>query len=175
MNNGIRFDVRETSFGVALVAINALGICGIYLGEEPTKLVAELRFDFPDDDLDPIMNVHRDIVARVLASIQNPLEHRELPLDIHGGDFEQMIWAAVRQCPPGKTLSPSDIARSIGAAPEAAASVAQVCRGNKLAIAVPCHRVVAADGALSICRWGERVQRALLARERTPGNANVRT
>lgn len=68
MNNGIRFDVRETSVGVALVAINARGICGIYLGDDPANLVAELRVDFPGDDLEPIMSAQRDVVTRALAS-----------------------------------------------------------------------------------------------------------
>jgi AraC family transcriptional regulator of adaptative response/methylated-DNA-[protein]-cysteine methyltransferase len=168
MNSRISFEIRQAAEGVALVAVNARGVCGIYLGEAPAKLVAELRIDFPAYDLAPIMSTQQEIVARVFARIQHSLEYFDLPLDIRGGDFEQMVWAAIRSCPPGETLTPSAIAQSIGASPEAAASVAEACRRNKLAIAVPCHRVVTSDGALSICRWGESIQRALLAREQAP-------
>lgn len=165
MNDGIRFGIRETSVGNALIAINGRGVCGIYLGEDATKLMDELRDDFPVADLEPIEEGQQNIMARVLACIQNPLEQSDLPLDIRGGDFEHMIWASLRLCPPGKTLTPAAIAQLIGASSAAATNVEQVCRRNKLAIAVPCHRVVATDGALSICRWGESIQRALLARE----------
>lgn len=166
MNCRISFETRQAAEGLALVAVNTRGVCGIYLGKAPAKLVAELRIDFPAYDLEPIMSAQQEIVARVFARIQNSLEHFDFPLDIRGGDFEQMIWAAIRSCPPGETLTPAAIAQSIGASPEAAASVTEVCRRNKLAIAIPCHRVVASDGALSICRWGESIQRALIARER---------
>lgn len=151
--------------GSALIAINSRGACGIYLGDDQTGLMTELRNDFPTADLEPAVDGQREIVARVLACIQNPLEPFDLPLDIRGGDFEQMIWASIRLCPPGKTLTPDAIAKLIGASSLAATNVEQVCRRNKLAIAIPCHRVVTSDGSLSICRWGESIQRALLARE----------
>ncbi len=165
MNSGISFEVRETSLGMALIAINARGVCGIYLGEDPMGLMTELRNDFPTAELEPAVDGQREIVARVLACVRNPLEPFDFPLDIRGGDFEQMIWASIRLCPPGKTLSPAAIAQLIGASPEASTNVEQVCRRNKLAVAVPCHRVVSSDGTLSICRWGENIQRALLAIE----------
>jgi len=165
MNDQIRFDLRETSVGIALIAINGQGVCGIYLGEEVTKLTDELRSNFPGTDIEPIEERQQDVVGRVLAFIQNPLQQPDLPLDIRGGDFEQMIWASLRLCPPGKTLTPAAVAQLIGASPAAAANVEQVCRRNKLAIVVPCHRVVASDGAFSVCRWGGSIQRALLSRE----------
>jgi AraC family transcriptional regulator, regulatory protein of adaptative response / methylated-DNA-[protein]-cysteine methyltransferase len=165
MNNRINFDIRETSIGNALIAINTRGVCGIYLAKESAGLIPELRTDFPTADLEPAVSDQQETVERVRACIQDPREHFDLPLDIRAGDFEQMIWAAIRSCPPGKTLTPATIARLIGASPEAATNVVQVCRSNKLAIAVPCHRVVTSDGALSICRWGEKIQKSLLARE----------
>lgn len=165
MNYRISFDIRETSVGSALIAINARGVCGIYLRKEPTGLTSELRADFPTTDLEPVVEGQREIVARVLACIQDPLQHFDLPLDIRGGDFEQMIWAAIRLCPPGNTLNPAAIAQSIGASPEAAMNVMQVCRRNKLAVVVPCHRVATSDGALSVCRREEDIQQALLAKE----------
>nr|WP_315591701.1 methylated-DNA--[protein]-cysteine S-methyltransferase [uncultured Cupriavidus sp.] len=165
MNNGISFDVRETSVGIALIAINVRGVCGIYLGYESMELMGKLCHDFPTAEFEPTVGSQREVVARVLACIENPLEDFDLPLDIRGGDFEQMIWASIRLCSPGKTLTPAAIAQLIGASSSAAANVEQVCRRNKLAVAVPCHRVVTSDGALSICRWGENIQRALLIRE----------
>lgn len=152
--------------GSALVALNARGVCGVYLARDRTGLIAALRADFPATDLEPVVDEQSGTVARVVACIQNPLQQFDLPLDIRGGDFEQMIWAAIRLCPPGKTLHPAAIAQLIGASLEAAPNVMRVCRRNKLAVVVPCHRVVSADGALSICRWGEDIQQALLAKER---------
>lgn len=169
MNNQINFDVRETSVGSALIAINARGVCGVYLAKDSTGLISELRTDFPAADLEPVVDEQGGVVARVVACIQNPFQQFDLPLDIRGGDFEQMIWAAIRLCPPGKTLHPAAIAQLVGASPEAATNVMQICRRNKLAVVVPCHRVVTADGALSICRWGEGIQQTLLAKERFLG------
>lgn len=151
--------------GSALIALNARGVCGVYLGKDPAGLISVLHADFPDADIEPVVDDQRVIVARVVACIESPTQQFDLPLDIRGGDFEQAIWAAIRLCSPGKTLHPAAIAQLIGASPEAATNVMQVCRRNKLAVVVPCHRVVAADGALSVCRWGEDIQQALLAKE----------
>jgi len=88
----------------------------------------------------------------------------KLPLDIRGTAFQQRVWQALRDIPAGSTVSYGEIAARIGA-PKAVRAVAQACAANKLAVAIPCHRVVRNDGALSGYRWGVERKRALLARE----------
>jgi AraC family transcriptional regulator of adaptative response/methylated-DNA-[protein]-cysteine methyltransferase len=88
----------------------------------------------------------------------------DLPLDVRGTAFQQRVWQALREIPAGRTVSYSGIARRIGA-PEAVRAVARACGANALAVAIPCHRVVRTDGALSGYRWGVERKRALLARE----------
>src|SRR3546814_4596445 len=87
-----------------------------------------------------------------------------LPLDVRGTAFQQRVWQALRQIPAGETASYADIARRIGA-PKSVRAVAQACAANAIAVAIPCHRVVRNDGALSGYRWGVARKRALLERE----------
>jgi AraC family transcriptional regulator of adaptative response/methylated-DNA-[protein]-cysteine methyltransferase len=88
----------------------------------------------------------------------------DLPLDVRGTAFQQRVWQALREIPAGATSSYADVARRIGA-PKSVRAVAQACGANTLAVAIPCHRVVRNDGALSGYRWGVERKRALLERE----------
>ena len=84
---------------------------------------------------------------------------------MRGTAFQQRVWDALRKIPAGETASYTQIAQRIGA-PKSARAVAQACASNTLAVAIPCHRVVRSDGALSGYRWGVERKRELLARER---------
>jgi AraC family transcriptional regulator of adaptative response/methylated-DNA-[protein]-cysteine methyltransferase len=86
------------------------------------------------------------------------------PLDVRGTAFQQRVWQALREIPPGETESYTEIAKRIGH-PKAVRAVAQACAANALAVAIPCHRVVRTDGALSGYRWGVERKRALLDAE----------
>ena len=88
----------------------------------------------------------------------------DLPLDVRGTAFQQRVWQALRKIPPGSTASYTEIAQRIGA-PQSVRAVAAACAANVLAVAIPCHRVVRNDGALSGYRWGIDRKRALLERE----------
>jgi AraC family transcriptional regulator of adaptative response/methylated-DNA-[protein]-cysteine methyltransferase len=88
----------------------------------------------------------------------------DVPLDVRGTAFQQRVWQALKQIPAGSTASYTDIAKRIGA-PQSVRAVAQACGANAIAIAIPCHRVVRNDGALSGYRWGIERKRALLDRE----------
>src|SRR5690606_3227378 len=96
--------------------------------------------------------------------VEEPQIGLDLPLEMRGTAFQQRVWQALRQIPAGTTASYAAIAERIGA-PGAARAVAAACAANKLAVAVPCHRVVASDGSLSGYRWGVTRKAALLARE----------
>jgi AraC family transcriptional regulator of adaptative response/methylated-DNA-[protein]-cysteine methyltransferase len=104
------------------------------------------------------------MVAKVIGLIETPSVGLDLPLDIRGTAFQQRVWKALQQIPVGSTVSYADIAKSIGM-PKAVRAVAQACGANSLAVAIPCHRVIRNEGALSGYRWGVERKRALLDRE----------
>src|SRR5690606_17391074 len=104
------------------------------------------------------------VVADVVAFVDAPRNGFDLPLDIRGTAFQQRVWQALRGIPCGETATYAEIARRIGA-PGSARAVAGACAANPLAVAIPCHRVIAGDGRLSGYRWGVERKRALLDSE----------
>lgn len=160
----IRFAVGECSLGSILVAQSRRGVCAILLGDDPDALVRQLQDLFPSAVLiggDPGFEQR---VAEVVGFVEAPKLGLELPLDIRGTAFQQRVWQALREIPPGETASYAEIAHRIGA-PKSARAVAGACAANLLAVAIPCHRVVRIDGALAGYRWGVERKRALLERE----------
>ena len=119
---------------------------------------------FPHADLVGGDAVFEGLVAKVVGLIETPGIGLDLPLDVRGTAFQQRVWQALRDIPAGKTASYTDIAGRIGA-PKSVRAVARACAENKLAVVIPCHRVVRSDGALSGYRWGVKRKRALLAKE----------
>jgi AraC family transcriptional regulator of adaptative response/methylated-DNA-[protein]-cysteine methyltransferase len=101
----------------------------------------------------------------VIGLVEAPQHGLDLPLDVRGTAFQRRVWRALSKVPVGSTASYADIAKTIGA-PGAVRAVAQACGANPLAVAIPCHRIVRSDGALSGYRWGVERKRALLDRER---------
>lgn len=162
----IRFAVGECSLGSILVAASPKGICAILLGNDPHALVRDFQDRFPKADL---IGGDRDFekqVAQIVGFIEAPQIGLDLPLDVRGTAFQQRVWQALCEIPVGSTASYSEIAARIGA-PRAVRAVARACASNAIAVAIPCHRVVRADGRLSGYRWGIERKRALLKRERT--------
>ena len=104
------------------------------------------------------------IVAKVVGFVEAPSLGLNLPLDVRGTAFQQRVWQSLRKIPAGSTASYTDIAKLIGS-PKSVRAVAQACGANTLAVAIPCHRVVRNDGALSGYRWGVERKRALLEKE----------
>ncbi len=154
----------QCSLGAILVAATEQGVCAILLGDEPEALVRQLQDRFPKAELLGGDAGFEQWVARVVGFVEAPRLGLDLPLDVRGTAFQQRVWQALREIPPGQTASYADIARRIGA-PKAVRAVAQACGANTLAVAIPCHRVVRHDGALSGYRWGVERKRALLERE----------
>lgn len=103
-------------------------------------------------------------MAEVVGFVEAPALGLNLPLDVRGTAFQERVWQALREVPPGATVSYTDIAERIGA-PKAVRAVAQACAANRIAVAIPCHRVVRRDGDLSGYRWGVDRKRELLRRE----------
>ena len=160
----IRFAIGECSLGAILVAQSDRGICAILLGEDPDKLVRDLQDSFPHAKLVGGDASFEELVAKVVGFIEAPGIGLDLPLDVRGTAFQQRVWQALRGIPAGRTVSYSDIAKRIGA-PKSVRAVAQACATNKLAVAIPCHRVVRNDGALAGYRWGVERKCMLLEKE----------
>ncbi|QPF85100.1 bifunctional DNA-binding transcriptional regulator/O6-methylguanine-DNA methyltransferase Ada [Bradyrhizobium genosp. L] len=167
-NEEIRFAVGETSLGSILVASSHKGVAAILLGDNPDELVRDLQDRFPNAKLIGADRSYEEFVARIVGFVEMPKLGLNLPLDVRGTAFQQRVWQALREIPVGSTVSYTEIARRIGA-PKAVRAVAGACAANNLAVAIPCHRVVKNDGAISGYAWGVERKRALLEREGRPG------
>jgi AraC family transcriptional regulator of adaptative response/methylated-DNA-[protein]-cysteine methyltransferase len=163
-NNDIRFAVGECSLGPILVAQSDRGVCAILMGDDPDQLARTLQDQFPRANLIGGDATFEQLVARVVGLIEAPQLGLDLPLDLRGTAFQERVWQALREIPAGTTASYEEIAQRIGE-PRAVRAVAQACGANRLAVAIPCHRVVRKDGSLSGYRWGVERKRELLARE----------
>jgi AraC family transcriptional regulator of adaptative response/methylated-DNA-[protein]-cysteine methyltransferase len=160
----IRFAAGECSLGSILVAATGRGVCSIMLGDDPDELVRRLQDRFPRADLMGGDSDFEQVVATVVGLVEAPASGLRLPLDVRGTAFQQRVWQALCEIPPGSTASYEDIARRIGS-PSSARAVARACASNPLAVAIPCHRVVRKDGSMSGYQWGAERKRALLDRE----------
>jgi len=161
----IWYALADCAFGRALIAGTARGLCAIFLGESDNDLRADLEARFPSARLVTADEAVAGCVSETLKYIEWPDALFRLPLDIQGTAFQQKVWAALRDIPFGGTATYSDIARKIGT-PSATRAVASACGANPVAVAVPCHRIVRADGGMGGYRWGVPRKQALLARER---------
>ncbi|WP_413081173.1 bifunctional DNA-binding transcriptional regulator/O6-methylguanine-DNA methyltransferase Ada [Yersinia rochesterensis] len=161
----LHFAVGESSLGAILMAKSELGICAILLGDSPALLVQQLQDKFPQAELIGGDAEFEQWFARVVGLVEAPKLGLDLPLDIRGTAFQQRVWQALREIPVGETASYADIAAKIGS-PKAVRAVAGACAANMLAVAIPCHRVIRQDGALSGYRWGIERKKYLLEKER---------
>ena len=160
----IEFAIGESSLGAILVARSQRGVCAISLGDDADLLLRELQDRFPRAELVGGDTGFERLVAQVVGMIEQPNLGIDLPLDVRGTAFQQRVWQALGEIPPGQTASYAQIAQRIGS-PTSVRAVAQACASNTLAVAIPCHRVVRSDGALSGYRWGVERKRELLLRE----------
>jgi AraC family transcriptional regulator, regulatory protein of adaptative response / methylated-DNA-[protein]-cysteine methyltransferase len=165
-NEEIRFAVGQTSLGAILVASSKKGVASILLGNDPDVLLRELQDRFPKAKLVGADKDYEALVARVVGLIEAPQIGLDLPLDVRGTAFQRRVWQALQDIPVGQTVSYTEIAQRIGS-PKAVRAVAGACAANNLAVAIPCHRVVRNDGALSGYAWGVERKKVLLDREGT--------
>ena len=166
----LRYTTLKNPLGYLLVAATERGICAVTLGDDERVLVDDLRKEFPQASIERI-DAGRDewlaaIVARIQSEFADPA-HADAPLppiDIRATAFQWRVWNALQRIPVGATRSYAQIAQEIGA-PKSVRAVANACGRNRLAIVVPCHRVIREDGSLGGYRWGIARKQALLARE----------
>ena len=160
----IRFAIAQCSLGAILVASTDVGICAILMGDDPEALARELQDRFPNADLVGAERDYEAVVAQVIGLVEAPETGLDLPLDVRGTAFQQRVWQALRTIPAGRKVSYTELAAMVGA-PKSVRAVAGACAANAIAVAIPCHRVVRNDGALSGYRWGVERKQALLERE----------
>jgi AraC family transcriptional regulator, regulatory protein of adaptative response / methylated-DNA-[protein]-cysteine methyltransferase len=160
----IRYGIAESTLGTVLVATSDAGVCAILLGDDESALRTDLAQRFPASTLTEDGTPLDGLMTEVLRLIEQPRRGLDRPLDVRGTTFQRKVWKALRAIPAGATASYADIARRVGE-PQAVRAVAQACAANSIAVAIPCHRVVRSDGALSGYRWGVNRKRSLLQRE----------
>jgi AraC family transcriptional regulator of adaptative response/methylated-DNA-[protein]-cysteine methyltransferase len=167
----IRYTTVATPLGRLLVATTTRGICAVTLGERDAELEQQLKEEFPRAELERVDAGREEWLDAVIARIASELGWSEAaapalpPLDIAATAFQWRVWDALTRIPAGSTRSYREIAAAIGM-PKAARAVGQACGNNRVALIVPCHRVVREDGSLGGWRWGVERKRELLARER---------
>lgn len=159
------YGIGDSQIGPVLVASSIKGLRAIYIGGDAEALIAELKAEFPAYDCVEAVCEYDYVIARVLDCIENPSHTFELPLDSRGSDFEEIVWAALCTVEAGTIVNYADVALLIGADPGMARLVARACGRNNLALVIPCHRVVDANGMAPSFRWGEQIRRHLLDRE----------
>ena len=162
----IRYTLADASVGRVLIATTERGVCAVELGASDADVERVLRADFPNAAIERDDEARETWVRAVLDRVRDPAHgstHR-IPLDLAGTEFQRRVWDALREIPAGETRSYAEVARAIGE-PKASRAVAQACASNRVAVVVPCHRVVRGDGEISGYKWGVERKRKLLAAE----------
>ena len=155
----------QSWLGRVLVAVTARGVCAILIGDDDAELLADLATRFPKAALAPAGEAQAALVRQAVRTVEQPDAAHSLPLDISGTAFQRRVWQALQAIPAGGTRSYAEVAAALGVE-RGARAVAAACAANKLAVAVPCHRVVGGDGGLAGYRWGLARKRRLLDREK---------
>jgi AraC family transcriptional regulator, regulatory protein of adaptative response / methylated-DNA-[protein]-cysteine methyltransferase len=155
------------AFGMVLIARSIKGVCAILLGDDARALEDDLARRFPCSKFVANETMVREDLAKVARYADKPCEGLDLTLDMRGTPIQRRVWNALRSIPLGKTKSYMQVARLINAAyPQVTARiVANACAANPLALVIPCHRVIRADGELAGYCWGLERKRELLEKE----------
>ncbi len=160
----MRFAIGQCTLGAILVATTERGVCAVELGDDPNELLEDFQDRFKNAQIVGTDVEFEKTIAHVIGLIENPRQKFALPLDIQGTIFQQKVWEVLRKISIGSTKTYSEVANILGN-PSAVRAVAGACTKNKLAIVIPCHRVIKKDGALSGYRWGVERKAQLLERE----------
>ncbi|MCY7355442.1 MAG: methylated-DNA--[protein]-cysteine S-methyltransferase [Lysobacter sp.] len=163
----IRWSLVDTALGKALVAATQRGICMVELGDDPAALEQKLQHEFPNAQRTRVDAGRDEFLAPRLRAVAEHLAGRrgDVPLDLIGTAFQKRVWDALMKIPAGQTRSYAEIAVALDS-PKATRAVASACAHNRVAIVVPCHRVIRSDGSLGGYRWGLPLKERLLQRER---------
>jgi AraC family transcriptional regulator of adaptative response/methylated-DNA-[protein]-cysteine methyltransferase len=167
----------RSSLGWVGIAATARGVCAIEIAATRDAAARALAARFPHAAPATGVAALERWLAAAVAFVERPRERLDLPLDVRGTAFQHRVWRALQATAPGETLSYGALARKLGV-PDGARAVARACATNPAPLAIPCHRVVPADGSTGGYRFGTARKRTLLERERAaavpPGRNRVR-
>lgn len=161
----IDYAIVDSALGRLLVGATARGVCAVALSEDDAELEAALHSEYPQAELRRGGDGFRAWVEAIVSYLRGEAQALDLPVDVRATAFQERVWRALRAIPYGATVSYGALARSIGA-PSATRAVARACATNRVALVIPCHRVVREDGGLGGYRWGIDRKRRLLETER---------
>lgn len=164
----IEYVTAKTSLGTLLVAATERGVCAVTLGDDAAVLEAALEREYPAATRTRVANASSALggwVAEIVAAVDGKRARADVPVDVQASAFQWKVWRELQKIPFGETRSYAEIASAIGSA-KAVRAVASACANNRVAVVVPCHRVVRSDGGLSGYRWGVERKRKLLENER---------
>ena len=162
----LRWTTAATPVGTVLVVAGDLGLCQVHIGEQETVLLARVQAELPGARLVRADLELAETAAALTALASGVPSETGLSLDVTGTAFQARVWSALQRIPAGQTRSYAAVAADVGA-PGSARAVARACATNRLALVIPCHRVVRSDGNLSGYRWGIAVKQHLLDLERS--------
>lgn len=171
----IRYTTTDTPLGRLLVATTSRGICSVTLGDTDAELEKRLADEFPQASHERVDAGREEWLDAVIARIASELGWSDAdapdlpPLDVAATAFQWRVWNALTRIPSGTTKSYGELAAELGM-PKAARAIGNACGNNRLALIVPCHRIVREDGSLGGWRWGVERKRELLASERRDGH-----
>ncbi len=162
----IRYAIADSPVGRVLVGLTDRGVCAVELGSNDEDVLRALTSDFPNATLERADETHHDWVHAVLGRVRNPRRDLSdcIPLDVGGTAFQRQVWNALREIPAGERRTYTEVAAAIGR-PTATRAVARACATNRVAVVIPCHRVVRTGGALAGYKWGVDRKRRLLDAE----------
>lgn len=167
----IRYTTTGTPLGRLLVATTAKGICSVTLGDDDAALETRLADEFPLAARERVDEGRDEWLDAAIARVTRDLGWDEgdtpamPPIDVAATAFQWRVWDALTRIPRGETLSYGELAAKLGV-PKAARAIGRACGSNKLALLVPCHRIIREDGSLGGWRWGVDIKQQLLATER---------
>jgi len=160
----LRFGYGDTALGTVAVAESTRGVAALFIGDDRAKLLRDLKNAFPEAEFVFDQAGLAQTVAKAVALVEAPHLGTDLALDLRGSSVEVAVWKALQAIPAGETRTYGAIARSLPVA-ATAQDVGAACAANRIAVAVPCHRVVKSDGSISGYRWGVQRKRRLINAE----------
>lgn len=164
-NMTINYTITDCDLGKLLVARTEKGVCAVTFGDDEKTLKENLFSEYKNAEITENNANLKDYVEAILANLAGKTKTLDLPLDLQATAFQMRVWEALRKIPYGETVSYSDVAEKLGNK-NAVRAVATACASNRVALVIPCHRVVGKNGDLSGYRWGVERKKAILEREK---------
>jgi AraC family transcriptional regulator of adaptative response/methylated-DNA-[protein]-cysteine methyltransferase len=168
-NVAISYASVESPLGLLLIGATDRGLCFVQFGETKAELLKKLREEYPEASIqemkEPYSPEFGKWTGELLRYLRREQARLDVPLDVKASAFQMKVWRYLQSIPLGEVQSYSEVAAAIGN-PKAVRAVGSACAANRVAIAIPCHRVIRGDGGLGGYRWGLERKRVLLDEER---------